>query len=300
MDDSPRVTVLGTGAMGYGMAVSLLRAGLETVVWNRTRVKAESLAPLGAKVADDPASAVHGADVVITTLFDADADAAVMAEALPAMAAGAVWVQSSTVGATGALRLAALADEHGVAFVDAPVLGTRKPALAGRLVVLASGPPEVRPRLERVFEAIGERTVWVADEPGPASRLKLVANAWIATLTAGVAQSIALAQAWGLDPQQFLDAIDGGQPDSPYAHVKGAAMLSGDFDPQFELAGLNKDLALIAADARTAGVPTELVDALAHAYATAAGTGAPRDIAAVVDAFRPNRVEWPLEPPPAS
>ncbi len=156
------------------------------------------------------------------------------------------------------------------------------------------------PGCERVFEAIGERTVWVADEPGPASRLKLVANAWIATLTAGVAQSIALAQAWGLDPQQFLDAIDGGQPDSPYAHVKGAAMLSGDFDPQFELAGLSKDLALIAADARTAGVPTELVDALAHAYATAAGTGAPRDIAAVVDAFRPNRVEWPLEPPPAS
>jgi 3-hydroxyisobutyrate dehydrogenase len=300
MDDSPRVTVLGTGAMGYGMAVSLLRAGLETVVWNRTRVKAEPLAPLGAKVADDPASAVHGADVVVTTLFDADADADVMAQALPAMAAGAVWVQSSTVGATGALRLAALADEHGVAFVDAPVLGTRKPALAGRLVVLASGPPEVRALVKPVFEAIGERTVWVADEPGPASRLKLVANAWIATLTAGVAQSIALAQAWGLDPQQFLDAIDGGQPDSPYAHVKGAAMLSGDFDPQFELAGLRKDLALIGADARTAGVPTELVDALAHAYATAAGTGAPRDIAAVVDAFRPNRVEWPLEPPPAS
>ena len=85
------------------------------------------------------------------------------------------------------------------------------------------------------------------------------------------------------------------------AHIKGAAMLSGDFDPQFELAGLRKDLALIAADARTAGVPTDLVDVLAQAYKTAAGaTATPRDIAAVVDAFRPGRAEWPEEPTPAS
>lgn len=301
MDESPRVTVLGTGAIGYGMVVSLLRAGLETTAWNRTRAKAEPLADLGATVVDDPVEAVKGADVVVTILFDANADAAVMARALPAMAPGAVWVQSSTVGAAGTARLAALADEHGVAFVDAPVLGTRKPALAGKLVVLASAPAELRPLVQPVLDAIGTRTVWVAEEAGPASRLKLVTNAWIAMLTAGVGQSIALAQAWGIDPQLFLDAIDGGQPDSPYAHIKGAAMLSGDFDPQFELAGLRKDLALIAADARTAGVPTDLVDVLAQAYKTAAGaTATPRDIAAVVDAFRPGRAEWPEEPTPAS
>lgn len=299
MATTPRVTVLGTGAMGYGMAVSLLRAGLDTTAWNRTRAKAEPLAGLGAKVADDPVAAVEGADVVVTALFDADADVAVMTQALPAMAAGAVWVQSATVGATGTARLAALAAEHGVPFVDAPVLGTRKPALAGMLVVLAAAPTELRPLVQPVFDAIGTRTVWVAEEPGQASRLKLVANAWIAMLTAGVGQSIALAQAWGLDPQLFLDAIDGGQPDSPYAHIKGAAMMSGDFEPQFELAGLRKDLALIAADARTAGVPTDLLDALAQTYKIAAGGGSPRDIAAVVDAFRPARAEWPQEPAPA-
>lgn len=297
MDSSPRVTVLGIGAIGYGMAVSLLRAGLDTTVWNRTRSKAEPLGALGGKVADDPASAAHGADVVVTALFDADADAEVMALALPAMAPGSAWVQSSTVGATGALRLAALADERGVLFVDAPVLGTRKPALAGRLVVLAGAPQEARPLVQPVLDAIGDRTVWVAEEPGPASRLKLVCNAWIATLTAGVAQSVQLAVAWGLDPQLFLDAIGGSAPDSSYAHIKGAAMLSGDFEPQFQLAGLRKDLALIAADAQTAGVPTELVDALAHAYATAAGGGDTRDIAAVVDAFGPRRAAWPLQPP---
>ena len=71
MDESPRVTVLGTGAIGYGMVVSLLRAGLDTTAWNRTRAKAEPLAELGATVADDPAEAVKGADVVVTALFDA-------------------------------------------------------------------------------------------------------------------------------------------------------------------------------------------------------------------------------------
>lgn len=285
-----RVAVLGTGAMGYGMAVSLLRAGLVTTVWNRTRAKAEPLARLGAVVVDEPADAVRDADVVVTVLFDADAVAEVMAAALPAVPRGAAWVQSATVGAEGTARLAELADAHGVVFVDAPVLGTRKPALAGRLVVLAAGPDVARPLVGPVLDAIGERTIWVADEPGAASRLKLVANAWIATLTAGVAQSVALARAWDLDPQLFLDAIDGGAPDSPYAHIKGAAMLSGDFEPQFQLDGLRKDLALIVADAVRAGVPTPLVDALVRAYAVAAGADdehGGQDIAAVINAFRP-------------
>lgn len=287
MSDDLRVTVLGTGTMGYGFAVSLLRAGISTTVWNRSREKAEPLGELGAKVADSPADAVREADVVVTILFDADAAAAVMGDAIEAMPAGAVWVQSSTVGSEGTARLAAFAEQHGVAFVDAPVLGTRKPALAGKLVVLASGPEELRPRVQPVLDAIGNRTVWVADRPGPASQLKLVTNAWIATLTAGVAQSVALAQVWGLDPQLFLDAIDGGQPDSPYAHVKGAAMLSGDYEPQFELAGLRKDLELVAAEARRAGAPTALVETLEHAYAAAVDEhGTPRDIAAVVEAFR--------------
>jgi len=291
-----RVALLGTGAMGYGMAVSLLRAGLATTVWNRTRAKAEPLAQLGAVVVDEPADAVRDADVVLTVLFDADAVADVMAAALPAMPRGAVWLQCATVGAEGTARLAALAEAQGVAFIDAPVLGTRKPALAGRLVVLAAGPDVARPLVAPVLDAIGERTVWVADEPGAASRLKLVANAWIATLTAGVAQSVALARAWDLDPQLFLDAIDGGAPDSPYAHIKGAAMLSGDFEPQFQLDGLRKDLALIVADARRAGVPTALVDTLARAYATAAGADDQRggqDIAAVIDAFRPTAATEP-------
>ena len=126
------VTVLGTGIMGAGMARNLVKAGLDVTVWNRTPDRALSLGDTGARVATDAAGAVAGADVVVTMLFDADSVAQVMEEALPAMAPDAVWVQTSTVGLEGTERLAALAARHDVAFVDAPVLGTRRRPSRGR------------------------------------------------------------------------------------------------------------------------------------------------------------------------
>ena len=122
------VTVLGTGIMGAGMAANLAKAGLDTTVWNRTLAKARPLADLGAGVAEDPSDAVSGADVVVTMLFDANAVADVMERALPAAKDSVIWVQSATVGIDGTERLAALARKYRVAFVDAPVLGTRQPA----------------------------------------------------------------------------------------------------------------------------------------------------------------------------
>ncbi|MEU4745093.1 NAD(P)-binding domain-containing protein, partial [Actinosynnema sp. NPDC023658] len=118
-----RVVVLGTGLMGAGMARSLLRAKMDVVVWNRSAAKARPLADEGAVVADDPKGAVVGADVVITMLFDADATAGVMAEALPAVGDGGVWAQCGTVGLAGGAHLAELAAKHAVPYVDAPVLG---------------------------------------------------------------------------------------------------------------------------------------------------------------------------------
>ncbi|MDT7652225.1 MAG: 3-hydroxyisobutyrate dehydrogenase, partial [Pseudonocardiales bacterium] len=140
MTTTKAVTVLGTGIMGAGMARSLARAGLTVTVWNRDAGKARRLADVGATVAEDPASAVAGADVILTMLFDVESVEKVMGQALPAAAEGAVWVQSSTVGLDGALRLAELADRAGIDYVDAPVLGTRQPAENGTLLVLAGGP----------------------------------------------------------------------------------------------------------------------------------------------------------------
>ena len=189
-----------------------------------------------ATVAGSVAEAVRGADVVVTMLFDADSVAASMEQARGELGDDTVWLQQSTVGVEGSERLAALAADLGVTYVDAPVLGTRKPAEDGALVVLASGPADGRARIDPVLEAIGSRTIWVG-EAGGGSRLKLAANAWVFTVVEGIAESLTLTRGLGLDPALFLEAVQGGALDAPYVQLKGKAMLAGSFDPAFALDG---------------------------------------------------------------
>jgi 3-hydroxyisobutyrate dehydrogenase len=280
------VAVLGTGIMGAGMARSLLREGHEVTVWNRSTEKAKPLADDGARVADDAGDAVAGADVVITMLFDTDAVAQTMQPVLSRFREGAVWVQTSTVGIEGTDRLAALARDAGVDYLDVPMLGTKAPAENGQLVVLASGPSSLRDRVQPVFDAIGSRTQWVSETVGDASRLKLAVNAWIGVVVNGVAQSIALARGLGLDPQQFLDAVGGGALDAPYVQLKGKAMIDGDYTPSFELDGVIKDTDLIHAALREAGVDATLATAVRDRLGVASDDGhGQKDMSAVVHAY---------------
>jgi 3-hydroxyisobutyrate dehydrogenase len=282
------VTVLGTGIMGAGMARNLIKAGLDVTVWNRSPDRARPLADAGARTATDAAEAVAGADVVVTMLFDADAVAEVMEWALPAVAPGAVWAQTSTVGLEGTDRLAALAARYDVGFLDAPVLGTREPAEQGALTVLVGGPEALREAVTPVFDAIGSRTVWVGEKPGDGQRLKLVVNSWVGSVTAGIAQAVALAEGLGLDPRLFFDTISGGPLDLPYGQLKGKSMIAGEFPPSFAVTGVVKDLGLIAAAMRGADVQSGVVEAVAAAFRTADAHGhGDEDMAAVVHAFRP-------------
>lgn len=277
-----RVAVLGTGVMGAGMARSLLAAGLDVTVWNRTTERATPLAEDGARVAETATDAVKDVDAVLTMLFDIDSVLAVMDEVADAVGPDTVWVQSSTIGVAGAARVAELAERRGLRVVDAPVLGTRQPAETGTLVVLAAAARGLRPRVAPVLDAIGARTVWVGEQVGEASALKLACNAWVATVTAGVAQSLALTQAFGLDPNLFLQAIEGGPLDLKYAHVKGAAMTADEFPVAFALDGLVKDLELIVGAGRDAGLDPALAESVRDLFQRASDEGlGDEDIAAV-------------------
>ncbi len=264
-----RVALLGTGIMGHGMAANIVGAGIPLTVWNRTPDKAVDL---GAHVTDSPGAAVDGAGIVITVLPDAGVVETVIRDAAPA--AGTIWLQQSTVGVEGCERLAAVATELGLVYVDAPVLGTKGPAEAGQLTVLASGPDDARTTVAPVLDAIGAKTLWLG-AAGNGSRLKLVANAWVLTVVEGVAESLALARALGLDPQQFLDVMKGGATDAPYVQVKGAAMLSGDLEAQFPLWGAAKDARLIQEAGERAGVEMAVIAAARKHFerAEAAGHG---------------------------
>ena len=241
-----RVAVLGTGIMGGPMARNLLRAGHEVTVWNRTVQKAEALVDEGARVASTPADAVRDAEIVLTMLAGAPAVETTVVEsgALDEMRQGGLWIQTSTIGVDATDRLAEEARERGITFVDAPVIGTKKPAEDGQLFVLASGPEEARARCEAVFDAISRGHVWLG-EAGLGTRLKLVANNWILCTMENLAETFVLAQMLGVDPRSFLDAISGGAMDMPYAHVKGEAMLNEDFPASFPLVHARKDVALI-------------------------------------------------------
>ncbi|MBW3605207.1 MAG: NAD(P)-dependent oxidoreductase [Actinobacteria bacterium] len=238
------IAVLGTGIMGAPMARNLADAGHDVRVWNRTREKAAVLAEAGVTVGDTPGGAVHDAAVVITMLSDGPAVDAVIAAAGDRLDGAAVWLQMSTVGVAWSADLAQRADELGVVYVDAPVLGTRQPAEAGELVVLAAGAGDVRERVQPVFDVVGSRTLWL-DTPGQASRLKLVINNWIAALTGALAESIALADHLELDPRSFLDAIDGGTVGAPYAQIKGALMIDDEYPTSFPARLASKDVRLV-------------------------------------------------------
>lgn len=248
------VAVLGTGTMGTGMAHALLRAGFAVRAWNRSASRAAPLAGAGASVAGSAPDAVRGADVVVTMLWDADSVAAVVDEAAPGLREGQLWLQTSTVGVAGAQRLAKVAEQHGLVFVDAPVLGTKQPAENGELVVVAAGPASARPGADPVFDAVGSRTIWVGEEPGAASALKLVVNGWLVTMVEGVAEALTAARTLGLDPQLFLDAVRGGPLDAPFVGLKGAAMLEGAFEPSFSLAAADKDAGLALDAVAAAGL----------------------------------------------
>ncbi|MGD0314237.1 MAG: NAD(P)-dependent oxidoreductase [Acidimicrobiales bacterium] len=260
---APRLAVLGLGTMGRAMAGSALRDGIPTVVWNRNPDGARGLADQGADRASSVTDAVAGADVVITMVTDTAAVTSIavdlgMLEALPS---GAVWAQMSTIGVDGTATLSSMAQSRrpDVHFLDAPVSGSKVPAEQGRLTIFASGSEQARPTVDPVFDAVGQRTVWLGPV-GAGSRMKLVNNTLLALSAEGVATALALANQLGLQVHQVRDAFEGGPLVSPWMAGKLSRIEDGDYSPEFPLDLALKDvrLALEQADPQRFGVLASL------------------------------------------
>jgi 3-hydroxyisobutyrate dehydrogenase len=247
------VAFLGIGTMGHGMATSLLRAGIPTIVWNRNPGATQDLADLGAEVAESPADAARQAAIVVTMVTDADVVLSIARDQgmLAALAPGAIWVQMSTIGVAGIERVKALANTErpDVILVDAPVSGSKDPAEQGELTIFASGPDEARLRLVSLFDALGRRTIWVGPV-GAGSRLKLAANTWLAFVAEAVNTCMALSRRLGLETDTVVNALDGSPLVSPWQAAKLQRIAQGDFSAQFALSLALKDvhLAIQAAD----------------------------------------------------
>ena len=300
MAQTETVAVLGAGGtMGFPMARNIARAGIPVRAWNRSRQKAEPLAQDGAFISGSPAEAARGAGIVLTMLADEDAVVAAMdgphgaLSAVPATnpeGGGSqtgdpngphriFWLQMSTIGEAATRHCAELANRRGVGFVDAPVLGTRQPAEERKLVIFESGPEEASPRIQPIFEAIGQRTIRVG-EAGAGSRLKLVTNNWVLAVVEAGAETVAMAEGFDLDPQLFFQAIEGGTLDLPYLRMKGKAMMERDFPPAFQLKLAAKDALLTRDATREHGLDLPLVDVIAQRLTDGAKQHGDEDISA--------------------
>jgi 3-hydroxyisobutyrate dehydrogenase len=280
MNDQISVAVLGAGStMGLGMARNIARAGFRVRGWNRTLEKARPLEEDGVELLGSSHEAAEDANVILTILADADAVIGAIEDAAQSAGSEAIWLQMSTIGEAGTERCSEVAESHGLTLIDAPVLGTKQPAEQGKLVVLASGPEAARERVQPIFEAVGQKTIWVG-EAGAGTRLKMVANSWVLTVVEGVAETVALAEGLGLDPNLLLDAIEGGALDLPYLRMKGKAIMERNFEPSFRLALAAKDARLIEESAQRHEIDLPLFSTIRQRLAEGAKQHGDQDFSA--------------------
>ena len=268
-----RIAVLGTGIMGSAMARNLVAAGLPTTVWDRSPEATAPLAAAGAVAAASVPDAIRDARVVITMLSDADAvESVLFAGDLPPFAPGAVWAQMGTIGVTATTGLAGRLGRvrPDVTFVDAPVSGSKGPAEAGQLLILASGPAAAESVTAPAFAAIGRKTVWLG-AAGQGSRMKLVVNSYLSFLIEGVAEALELGRRLGIDPAALDAVLEGGPLDAPLADAKLHKIARGDFTPEFPLEWALKDVDLAIAAGRGASLP--MLAALSRQWHSAVKAG---------------------------
>ncbi len=281
------VAFLGLGTMGAPMAANVLRRGHALVVWNRTAARARPLVDAGGRLAAAPAEAARAAEVIVLMLADPAAVHAVVDGddgILAGLGAGALVVDMSTVDGETARAVDAKVRARGGRFVDAPVSGTRKPAVDGKLVIMAGGDAADVERARPVLEAMG-RVVPVGDV-GQGMASKLVLNGLGAHMMTGFAAMMVLAVKLGLDPHTMLEVIGGGAFSSPLYASKGPRMMARDFSADFTLALMHKDQELVLRTAASLGyaMPTlaAIRDVLAEAIAAGYGDG---DLSGVVRLF---------------
>ena len=284
------VALLGLGVMGSGMAQNLLKAGFRLSVYNRTRAKADALAERGARVADTPRDAAHGAEVVISMVGDDAASRAIWLGdrgALAGAAAGAVLVECSTLSLAWVRELAALAGARGLALLDSPVAGSKDAAAAGELKLMVGGDAAALERARPALEAVSQR-IFHFGPSGAGALMKLVNNLMGAVQVAALAEGLALAERGGLDLQQVVPFILNGAPGSPIVKGKAARMAARDYgDTQFALKWMHKDTTYALRAADELGAPMPTLAAAREVYRIARNLGLDdADFAAVVEALR--------------
>jgi 3-hydroxyisobutyrate dehydrogenase-like beta-hydroxyacid dehydrogenase len=270
-----KVGFIGLGGMGLAMAENLLRAGHDLTVYNRTRARAAGLS--GVRLATTPREAAAGAEVLISMLAD---DAAVEQVILGAdgavhgLGAGAVHAGMSTISHGLTRRLATEHAASGQLYVAAPVFGRPEAARAAKLWIVAAGPSEAIERCGPLFDAMGQGTEVVGDDPLRAAVVKIAGNFLLAAAIEAIGEAFALARKHGVEPARLLEIVNGRLLRSPVYENYGRIIAEERFDPPgFRLRHGLKDAKLALAAGDDAAVPLPIASLVRDRYLEAMAQG---------------------------
>jgi 3-hydroxyisobutyrate dehydrogenase-like beta-hydroxyacid dehydrogenase len=276
MERPEKVAFLGLGIMGSRMAANLCRAGFEVHAWNRTRARAEELAAAhGAVAAETPAQAAAAAGMAITMVVDSPEVEAVLFGpdgAAEGLEDGGLAVDMSTIAPSASRAIAERLRERGIAFLDAPVTGSKPKAEDGTLTIMVGGEAADFGRARPLFEAMGKLVLHVGPQ-GHGSMVKLINNTTAAVNTAAVAEGIAVGRAAGLDLDRLLEVVAAGSGASAMLDLKARPIIERDYEPLFKLGHMLKDVRHCLAEARALGTEMRVAAAAETLYADADEAG---------------------------
>lgn len=281
--------MMGLGLMGQGMAGRLLSAGFPLTVYNRNRAKADALAKAGARVANTPADAAAGADVIIAMVSDDAASREIWMGANGALAAarpGGYLVEASTLSVQWVLELAAAAAKQKCEFLDAPVTGSKPQAAEGQLLFLVGGSANALESVRPVLKVMSRDIIYLGPT-GSGARLKLINNFLCGVQAASLAEAVSMIYAGGLDPEKSLSVLTGGAPASPLIKLISARAASSEKDTNFILRLMAKDLSYARDEAKRAGLSAETSSAALQIFTKAMEKGyGEMDFSAIVHSLR--------------
>lgn len=284
-----KIGFIGLGIMGSRMAANLQKHGYDLVVNNRTRTHAQVLEQNGAAWADSPAALARQVEVLFTMLSTPEVVESVALGAngfLRALKPGSLWVDSSTVNPSFTRRMAEVAHHAGIRFLDAPVAGTKIPAQEAQLLFLVGGDAADVEACRPFFSAMGRRVIH-AGAHGAGASLKMVFNLLLGMSMLAFAEALVLGEALGLDRSMLFDSLQGSAVVSPSATSKRAKIEASDYEADFPLRWLQKDLQLVTRSAYEQGVSLPATNAAKEVYMLAERYGhAGEDMSAIYQFLR--------------
>ena len=287
-----RIALLGVGTMGRGMAANLLKAGFPLTIYNRTRAKAEPLAAHGATIANTPAEAAKGADVVISILADDNASREAWLGkdgALAAMSSGSTIIECGTLSPGWIAELDKQTRERGIGLVEAPVTGSRAQAETGQLTFLCGTDEVTLDKVRPVLQPMSKAIVHLGPV-GSGGQLKLINNFLCAVQVASFAEALAWIERTNLNRDQALEMLKTGAPGSGIFNAMSERMIERTYEVNFLLRLLNKDVRYAQAAAAEHGVTLTTAATTEKLFDKAEQEGlGEKDMSAVVEVLRDNK-----------